>query len=152
MRAADQKSTRETAYTLPLEEISKADLPKVGGKNASLGEMIANLTAAGIQVPRGFAITVDAYREFLRHNGLEDRIRRLLMQASGGDSALAEAGQKLRKLICAAEIPPGLCEDIAGSYEAICRTAGLDDLPVAVRASATSDDLTAARFAGRRLP
>jgi pyruvate,water dikinase len=150
MRAANQKSTRETAYTLSFEEVSKADLPKVGGKNASLGEMIANLTAAGIQVPRGFAITVDAYREFLRYNELEDRIRRLLKQASGGDSALVEAGQKIRKLVCAAEIPPDLCEDIAESYEAICRSAGRDDLPVAVRSSATSEDLPDASFAGQQ--
>jgi len=150
MRVGSQKGSREASYTIPFGQISKDTFPEVGGKNASLGEMIRNLTEAGIRVPGGFAVTVSAYRHFLRHNNLEGTIRRHLAMASGNDAALAEAGRAIREAIGAAGLPQDLRRSIAEAYAALCRTAGCEDLPVAVRSSATSEDLPEASFAGQQ--
>ena len=121
------------------------DVPEVGGKNASLGEMIANLSAAGVRVPGGFATTAHAFREFMRVNGLDERIDPLLDGLDVSDvKALAETGRTIRRWIEEAPLQPPLESAIRGAYEAMGSPA------VAVRSSATAEDLPEASFAGQQ--
>ncbi|MBF2760900.1 MAG: phosphoenolpyruvate synthase [Ectothiorhodospiraceae bacterium AqS1] len=136
--------------TLPLSRMGMEDIPRVGGKNASLGEMIKALSAAGVRVPGGFATTADAFREFLESNGLSQRIRQRLADLDSGDvRALAEAGSEIRALIRGAPLPAELEREIRQGYAALCE--GSDgDIAVAVRSSATAEDLPDASFAGQQ--
>ncbi len=121
------------------------DVPEVGGKNASLGEMIANLSAAGVRVPGGFATTAHAFREFMRVNGLDERIDPLLDSLDVSDvKALAETGRTIRSWIEEAPLQPPLEAAIREAYEAMGSPA------VAVRSSATAEDLPEASFAGQQ--
>ena len=122
------------------------DVPVVGGKNASLGEMIRNLTDAGIQVPNGFATTADAFREFLTENDLEQRVAEALADLDIDDvPALTALGNEVRGWILSAKLPESLVTAITAAYEA------LGDTPsVAVRSSATAEDLPEASFAGQQ--
>ncbi|WP_025770556.1 phosphoenolpyruvate synthase [Thioalkalivibrio sp. HK1] len=136
--------------TLPLNRMGMEDLPRVGGKNASLGEMIKALSAAGVRVPGGFATTADAFREFLESNDLSRRIQGRLATLDSKDvRALADAGSEIRSLIRSAPLPAELEEEIRRGYAALCE--GLDqDIAVAVRSSATAEDLPDASFAGQQ--
>ncbi len=129
-------------------ELGMADVPEVGGKNASLGEMISNLTSLGIKVPDGFATTADAYREFLAYQGLDDKINAML-DALDVDNVgdLVEAGGKIREMVMKAPIPESLDRDIRVAYETL--NPG-DKGQVAVRSSATAEDLPEASFAGQQ--
>src|SRR3990172_9176087 len=99
-------------YIRWFREIRLADVPLVGGKNASLGELYSELTEAGVRVPNGFAITAEAYTALLDGNGLHDAMSRILKGVTGEDlEAMAEAGRALRRLIVEAPPPPGLEED-----------------------------------------
>jgi len=138
-----------TRYTIPLAELGRDDVAVVGGKNSSLGEMIAHLAALGVTVPGGFATTADAYREFLAHDGLADRIREELATLDVDDvDRLAETGARIRDWILSAPFPDRLEAEIRAGYEAMCQD-GIEPA-VAVRSSATAEDLPEASFAGQQ--
>jgi pyruvate,water dikinase len=124
------------------------DVDRVGGKNASLGEMIANLSAAGVTVPGGFATTAEAYRDFLRHEGLAERINRRLDALDVDDiKDLTAAGSEIRQWVMDTPLPPRLREDITAAWQEMT---GGEDIAVAVRSSATAEDLPDASFAGQQ--
>jgi len=125
------------------------DVDRVGGKNASLGEMISNLANAGVSVPGGFATTAHAYREFIQHEGLKERIDQALAELDVDDvNQLAEVGAKVRGWVMETPFPETLELLIKSSYEALCT--GGEDIAVAVRSSATAEDLPDASFAGQQ--
>ena len=137
-------------YIVDFSTVGMGDVARVGGKNASIGEMIANLSAAGVRVPGGFATTADAYRAFLAQDGLGDRIRELLADVDGDDVVkLAERGKRVRELLLAAPLPERLRAELRDAYAAMCAEAG-GEVAVAVRSSATAEDLPEASFAGQQ--
>ncbi len=139
----------EPVRVIPFERLRMTDVDRVGGKNASLGEMIANLAAAGVRVPGGFATTADAFREFTSHEGLAARIERRLTGLDVEDvSALANAGNEIRGWLRAAPLPPGLERDVEQAWSAL--TGSDDAVSLAVRSSATAEDLPDASFAGQQ--
>src|SRR5699024_2748118 len=125
------------------------DVESVGGKNASLGEMISHLATAGVNVPDGFATTANAYREFLAYDGLAERINAALDALDVDDvNALAATGAKIRGWVMAHPLPPTLEAAITDAYAQLL---GDDpDTAVAVRSSATAEDLPDASFAGQQ--
>ena len=131
-------------------DITLADLPLVGGKNASLGEMYRALAEKGVRVPNGFAITAQAYRYFLSASGAEAQVRKLLAELRPDDvRSLQRCGHAIRQTIRGAELPPDLADAIAQAYDALAAESdGL--LDVAVRSSATAEDLPDASFAGQQ--
>ena len=136
------------SYVISLDELGMKDVETVGGKNASLGEMISNLANLGVTVPGGFATTAQAYRDFLKHDGLDERIRSTLERLDVDDvGALAAAGQSIRKWILDTELPDTLQKQIRGAWDAM--SAG-KQIAVAVRSSATAEDLPDASFAGQQ--
>src|SRR2546421_4844100 len=133
-----------------LKDLRLADLPQVGGKNASLGEMCSALSAAGIRVPGGFATTADAFREFLSASGLDQKIKAELEKLPADDvAALASCGKKIRKWIAEAPFPSDLEHDIRSHYQELERHTS-SDASFAVRSSATAEDLPEASFAGQQ--
>ena len=133
---------------VPLERLRMRDLPRVGGKNASLGEMIGELAAIGIRVPGGFATTADAFREFLAQNELATRIDDTLKGVDVEDvRALARAGERIREWVNAAPLPEGLIRELEDAYSTLARD---NDEAFAVRSSATAEDLPDASFAGQQ--
>ena len=131
-------------------ELRAADVGRVGGKNASLGEMIAALTTAGVRVPGGFATTAEAYREFLAQNGLDRKIEQALAGLDVDDvQALAKTGAQIRSWITAQPLPATLTEEIERAYAEPSQAAGRE-VAVAVRSSATAEDLPEASFAGQQ--
>lgn len=123
------------------------DIEHVGGKNASLGEMISHLTSLGIRVPLGFASTAAAYREFLAQDGLAKRIEAELVRLNVDDVAeLARTGHEIRAWILETPLPPSLEQQLLSAWEGL----GGDDIAVAVRSSATAEDLPDASFAGQQ--
>ena len=137
-----------TEYVVSLDAVGRQDLDRVGGKNASLGEMLRALTQLGIRVPRGFATTAAAYREFLRQDGLDQRIAAVLTGLNVEDvSALAAAGAQIRGWILAAPFVPALQQAVLASWGAMD---GGAERAVAVRSSATAEDLPTASFAGQQ--
>jgi len=139
-----------SAHVIPFENLRNIDVPSVGGKNASLGEMISQLSAKGVRVPTGFATTADAYREFLAQNGLDDKINAELDNLNIDDTqALAICGKKVREWIMEAPFPPALDKAIKENYEILIAKSG-KDATFAVRSSATAEDLPDASFAGQQ--
>ncbi|HDD52778.1 MAG TPA: phosphoenolpyruvate synthase, partial [Thermosulfidibacter takaii] len=137
-------------YIKWFREIGMEDLPLVGGKNASLGEMFRALTPKGIQVPDGFAITVDAYWDLLEHNNLRERIREILEGLDTSDMEdLSTRGKRVRDLIYYSNFPEELEQEIREAYAQLCEEYG-PDTDVAVRSSATAEDLPDASFAGQQ--
>ncbi len=140
-----------TDYVRWLSELGMHDVPVVGGKNASLGEMIHHLSEVGVQVPGGFATTADAYREFLAADGLDQRIQTLLDALDVDDvTALAQTGPRIRGWIMEQPFQPALESAIREAYETLTRDAGGADVSWAVRSSATAEDLPDASFAGQQ--
>ncbi|MBU2038953.1 MAG: phosphoenolpyruvate synthase, partial [Gammaproteobacteria bacterium] len=138
-----------TDYVLWFDQVSMGDVERVGGKNASLGEMISNLTSAGVSVPNGFATTADAYREFLSYEGLDSRIQQALDDLNVDDiRALTETGAKIRNWILDAPLPPQLEADVRTAFAKLQE--GNEAMAVAVRSSATAEDLPDASFAGQQ--
>ncbi len=132
------------------EQLKMDDLPQVGGKNASLGEMISELSKADVSVPGGFATTADAFREFIRYNQLDDKINQLLSALDIEDvEALAETGKTIRNWVTEATLPADLEQAIAAAYQELAAESA-DELAVAVRSSATAEDLPNASFAGQQ--
>lgn len=132
------------------DEVGLADVPRVGGKNASLGEMIVALAGLGVRVPDGFATTADAYRAFIVHNALDDRIRNALAEYRRGEVTLAAAGEGIREAFMSSEFPSSLATAIRAAYRELAERSGSDGLGVAVRSSATAEDLPDASFAGQQ--
>jgi pyruvate, water dikinase len=133
------------------DSITIDDVPQVGGKNASLGEMVRELSGRGVPVPNGFATTADAYRLFLGQEKLAERIAEVLAPLRPEDvDDLAARGERVRRLILAAEIPPELAREIAEAYRHLSATYGEETTDVAVRSSATAEDLPDASFAGQQ--
>ncbi|MBA3597475.1 MAG: phosphoenolpyruvate synthase [Methylibium sp.] len=138
-----------TALVVPLETLRMTDVEAVGGKNASLGEMISQLAASGVRVPGGFATTAHAFREFVRHDGLAGRISARLAALDTNDvRALAEAGAQIRGWVEAQPFPADFEAAIRESFAAL--TAGNADASFAVRSSATAEDMPDASFAGQQ--
>ncbi len=132
------------------DEIKYEDVPLVGGKNASLGEMYTKLTPKGINVPYGFAVTAEAYRYFIKENHLDDEIKNVLKGLDTHNiEDLQRRGKRVRNLILHAKMPDKLAEEIANSYEKLAQKYGKDP-DVAVRSSATAEDLPDASFAGQQ--
>ncbi|MGE0582420.1 MAG: phosphoenolpyruvate synthase [Steroidobacteraceae bacterium] len=137
-----------TTYVLPFETLKKNDVEIVGGKNASIGEMIGALAQLGVSVPGGFATTADAYREFLQQGGLDARIRAALAGLDVDDvQQLAATGAQIRAWILATPFPPALERAVLEAFRAM--SAGRE-IAVAVRSSATAEDLPEASFAGQQ--
>jgi pyruvate, water dikinase len=136
-------------YVYHLEEIDNSKVAQVGGKNASLGEMFQNLKEAGLNVPDGFATTADAFRDFLKYNDLEDKLRDKLGEVDQDEySNLDEISQQLKKMVMEAEMPEPLDRAVRKAYEQLQERAQ-DMESVAIRSSATAEDLPEASFAGQ---
>ena len=136
-----------SAYLLPFESCSKHDVDTVGGKNASLGEMISHLTQLGVRVPTGFATTALAYRDFLNQSGLKAKIDDALNRLDVDDlKALAQTGLEIRQWILNTPLPPALESELLAAYQKM----GGSSIAVAVRSSATAEDLPDASFAGQQ--
>jgi pyruvate, water dikinase len=141
---------KDQAYVVPFEQLRMTDVDIVGGKNASLGEMISQLAEAGVQVPTGFATTAAAFRDFLHHNDLTERIAKRLELFDVDDvKALAEAGKEIRQWIVDAPMQPRLEAGIRASFETLQKSSP-EELSFAVRSSATAEDLPDASFAGQQ--
>lgn len=138
-------------YIQKLNEVGMNDLPRVGGKNASLGEMIQNLTAQDIKVPNGFAVTVDAYDAFISENNLKEKIN---LAMDGLDTTdiiqLRKTGSNIRKSISNGKFPVSVEKSILESYYALSEDYGQEATDIAVRSSATAEDLPDASFAGQQ--
>jgi pyruvate, water dikinase len=138
-----------TALVVPFEQLRMTDVEVVGGKNASLGEMISQLSATGVRVPGGFATTAHAFRQFLAHGGLADKINQRLSALNTDDvKALAEAGAQIRQWVHEAPLPPALEDAVRTAYVAL--VAESPQATFAVRSSATAEDLPDASFAGQQ--
>jgi len=134
-------------YILWFEECNKSALPLVGGKNANLGEMVN----AGIRVPPGFAVTSKAFQQYMDEAALWDKVKDTLSHVSVDDiKAVSKAGNSIRKEILSTPIPDEIQEEIIAAYASLCEKCGVTDLPVAVRSSATAEDLADASFAGQQ--
>jgi len=139
-----------TNYIMNLASVRMSDVERVGGKNASLGEMINQLSGAGIRVPGGFATTAAAFREFLSHERLDERIEARLKQLNPDDvRELARCGEEIRQWIVNTPFPPALVEAIATAYAGLTGPE-MNEVAVAVRSSATAEDLPDASFAGQQ--
>jgi pyruvate,water dikinase len=130
--------------------LSSDDVGQVGGKNASLGEMIRNLKEKGINVPEGYATTAEAYREYIQHNELESSIRSNLEEYKNEKVSLEDAGEAIRELFLKGEFPDDVEEQVRSSYRDLCERYGQENLLCAVRSSATAEDLPHASFAGQQ--
>lgn len=137
--------------TIDLRKVGMQDLEQVGGKNASLGEMLGNLSAADIAVPQGFATTAHAFREFLAQDNLDKKIFSLLNDLDTDDVAkLAKVGKTIRSWIVDTPFLPKFVEDVSQSYTELVARIGEEDVSFAVRSSATAEDLPNASFAGQQ--
>jgi len=154
-RAVHQESESMLAeatleYVRWFDDLGSGDTAMVGGKNAALGEMTGRFKTEGIRVPEGFATTADAYREFLQRNGLAERIAPLIDALHSGDKKLAAVGKGIRTLLLGAELPDETKEEIRQAYRELCRRCNVENVHVAVRSSATAEDLPEASFAGQQ--
>ncbi|MFZ5520823.1 MAG: phosphoenolpyruvate synthase [Pseudomonadota bacterium] len=142
-------TSETTTLVIPFEQLRMTDVETVGGKNASLGEMISQLAASGVRVPGGFATTAQAFREFLAHSGLTDKINARLASLNTDDvRALAEAGAEIRSWVEHAPFPPALEAAIRDAFAKLAE--GNAQASFAVRSSATAEDLPDASFAGQQ--
>lgn len=139
----------QQVWVLPFDQVRMGDVEQVGGKNSSLGEMISQLTQAGVKVPGGFATTADAFRSFIAHQGLADRIDAALTALDVDDvDELMRVGKEIRQWVVETPFPAELESEVRRQFKEMC--AGDDQLSVAVRSSATAEDLPDASFAGQQ--
>ncbi len=144
-------ASKNKKYILWFKEVSKKDVPLVGGKNASLGEMIHYLMPKGINIPDGFATTAEAYFDFLDKNDLRKKIQIILKDIKITNIKDVQLrGKRIRDLILRAELPKKLKEEIIDAYQKLSRKYNRDNVDVAVRSSATAEDLPQASFAGQQ--
>jgi pyruvate, water dikinase len=152
---SEQQQTSQSSYVIDFRNLRMSDVAFVGGKNASLGEMISQLSGAGVRVPGGFATTAQAFRDFLSFQtqdglSLAQRIRERLLSLDTDDvKALAQAGDEIRRWIVETPFPPRLEEDIVNAYRQLLAESS-DEASFAVRSSATAEDLPDASFAGQQ--
>lgn len=145
----DKIIDKTTKHILWFSEISKDDVALVGGKNASLGEMYNQLNQQGVRVPNGFALTAGAYWYFLKFNHLDEKLAEVFSQFNRRSLvSLAKTGQAARQLILQAKLPPDLAQQIKEYYRELSEKSGRPNIVVAVRSSATAEDLKGASFAG----
>ncbi|MEW6636641.1 MAG: phosphoenolpyruvate synthase [Actinomycetota bacterium] len=138
-------------WVRPFSEIGMGDVPLVGGKNASLGEMMRELGSLGIRVPDGYAVTAAAYRRFLEENALADRIRAATEGLNRDDlEDLRRRSRRIQNLVLSGEFPQDLEAEILRAYEELSARYGVEHADVAVRSSATAEDLPTASFAGQQ--
>ncbi|MBY8963648.1 phosphoenolpyruvate synthase [Flavobacterium sp. D11R37] len=138
-------------FTLPLKNVGINDIANVGGKNASLGEMLQNLTQLGVSIPDGFVVTVDAYRAYLAHNGLEQKITDIINTINHDNiESLRRGGMQVRQAFLNGKFPPEMRVEIINCYHKLSEQYGQDITDVAVRSSATAEDLPDASFAGQQ--
>ncbi len=142
--------TEDAQQVIWFDNLGRSDVPRVGGKNASLGEMVCNLAARGIRVPPGFATTANAYWRFVDVNNLNDAIAQRLAEFKAGKASLAETGSAIRARFLMADWPEDLAGAIGEAYRQLCDRIGEADADVAVRSSATAEDLPDASFAGQQ--
>ena len=142
--------TTGTASVIFFDDLRREDVALVGGKNSSLGEMVQTLAAKGIAVPPGFATTSDAFRRYIEANSLGAIIEARLAELNAGKKTLAETGAAIRREVVAGNWPQDIDDAIREAYRKLCERAGETDLPVAVRSSATAEDLPDASFAGQQ--
>lgn len=141
---------KNSDFILFFSQIGIADISKVGGKNASLGEMYNQLNPKGIGIPNGFALTADAYRLFRKQNKIEQQLNDLLLSLDTVNySNLTTIGEKARSLIVSGTLPIEIIDAVKEAYQTLSVECGIKNLDVAVRSSATSEDLPTASFAGR---
>src|SRR3989344_1560358 len=141
---------KDETLILWFDELGISDIPLVGGKNASLGEMYQNLAPKGINIPNGFAITAYAYHYLLNKAGIKQKIKDILAGLDISNMKnLSDRGRKVRETILQAEFPQELKDAITQAYAKMCRECG-KDTDVAVRSSATAEDLPDASFAGQQ--
>ncbi|EKD56819.1 MAG: hypothetical protein ACD_58C00079G0002, partial [uncultured bacterium] len=143
---------KTTAHVLWFKELNMGDVPLVGGKNASLGEMYQNMSAQGVRVPNGYAITASAYEYFLEQTGVKAKIKDILATLNTHDlKNLQEHGHRVREAILEAELPQDLKDTIETSYAELCKIENNgEEMDVAVRSSATAEDMPDASFAGQQ--
>ncbi len=141
---------RQAPQVLWFETLSRGDVSSVGGKNSSLGEMVRTLGKKGVKVPDGFATTAGAYWRFLQANGFEETMTARLAEFVSGKATLAETGAAIRKTILTGDWPKETEEAIRVAYRELSRRSGRKELDVAVRSSATAEDLPDASFAGQQ--
>src|SRR5436305_1157532 len=137
-------------FVLQFDEVSSKDGGRVGGKIAALGEMIRALKKQGVRVPQGFATTADAFRLFVRENKIDKKIRAEIQRLKQGSKSLASAGKTLRTLFLKSKFPKQVEEQIREAYRDLCKRYGKRAVDVAVRSSATAEDLPEASFAGQQ--
>jgi pyruvate, water dikinase len=138
------------SYVRWFERLGSQDVGVVGGKNASLGEMIGTLKEEGIQVPDGFATTAEAYWKFLEENNLTAKLKALLNDLKNQKKPLQKVGKAIRSLFLHADFPEDVAQDIREAYQELCQRYGIEEVDVAVRSSATAEDLPEASFAGQQ--
>jgi pyruvate,water dikinase len=141
---------KENNYIRWFETLNSKDVPVVGGKNASLGEMIRRLKKEGIRVPDGFATTAKAYWEFLEANDLKGKIQSYLEEMEDGKRPLEKTGKSIRDLFLKGHFPEEIAEAIQNAYMELCKRYDTEEVDVAVRSSATAEDLPEASFAGQQ--
>lgn len=138
-------------HTINFAQLGMHDLEQVGGKNSSLGEMISHLSSAGVLVPGGFATTAESFKEFLAQDGLDQRIYAKLASLNTEDTRqLAQAGKEIRDLINTTPFTAAFEQEVKAAYQQLTQAIGHDDFSVAVRSSATAEDLPDASFAGQQ--
>ena len=142
--------TKDAQHVIWLEKSGRSDVARVGGKSASLGEMVRNLDKNGVRVPPRFATTADAYWRYVEANGLRSVIADSLAALAAGHAPLAEVGATIRGEFLRGTWPKDTAEAIQTSYQELCRRVGKTDADVAVRSSATAEDLPDASFAGQQ--
>jgi pyruvate,water dikinase len=145
-----KNSKHDTKNVIWFEHLARSDVALVGGKNSSLGEMVQQLGAKGIRVPPGFATTADAFRAFLLANDLNGMIDATIARLDAGKIALHDAGAAIRAAIVGGDWPEDIRGAILDSYAELTKRAGVKNVPVAVRSSATAEDLPDASFAGQQ--
>jgi pyruvate,water dikinase len=142
--------SRGGPFVIWLEDARKTDVARVGGKNASLGEMINGLQHRGIRVPGGFATTADAYRELVATHGIRPPLEAAIGTYRAGDATLQETGELIRRLFLDADLPDAVATAIKDAYRALSKRSGKKEVALAVRSSATAEDLADASFAGQQ--
>ena len=145
----DDDQNAHNGYVRWFEDLSSDDTALVGGKNASLGEMISALKEHGVRVPDGFALTAHAYRAFIEHNDLAEPIRERLGRLDGSERSLRTTGRAVRQMITRAPFPDDVAAALENAYAELAERTGEDEPGVAARSSATAEDLPSASFAGQ---
>ena len=143
-------TTRPPAHVVWLDDVAAGDTESVGGKNASLGELTRELKARGIRVPEGFAATADAYRAYVAHNELQKPLAEQLADLDPEGASLAQVGRSAREMLLGGELPPDLVEQLGAAYRKLSSRYRSPAVDVAVRSSATAEDLPEASFAGQQ--